>query len=84
MYGFKEALRQAIRTRKEWEMDQMKKMNIDPIELRLAGYDYLDEDMAFQKIMKQLDADIKKLDTTANNTPSTRKLTAVSKAYDRV
>ena len=65
MYGFKEALRLAIRTRKEWEMNQMKQMGVDPIELRLAGYDYLDEEMAFQKIMKQLDEDVKKLDKSA-------------------
>lgn len=62
MYGFKEALRLAIRTRKEWEMQQMEKMNVDPIDLRLAGYDYLDEDMAYQKVMNKLDGKFENLE----------------------
>lgn len=62
MYGFKEALRLAIRARKEWEMQQMEKMNVDPIELRLAGYDYLDEEMAYQKVMKKLDGKFENLE----------------------
>lgn len=61
MYGFKEALRRAIRARKDWEMQQLERMEIDPVELRLAGYDYLDEDMAFQKVMSMLDGDLKKM-----------------------
>jgi len=61
MYGFKEALRLAIRARKEWEMKQLEKMKVDPIELRVAGYDYLDEEMAFQKVMGLLDGDLKKM-----------------------
>jgi len=62
MYGFKEALRLAIRTRKEWEMQQLERMNVDPIELRLAGYDYLDEEMAYQKVMKKLDGKFENLE----------------------
>lgn len=61
MYGFKEALRLAIRARKDWEMQQLERMNVDPIELRLAGYDYLDEDMAYQKVMKKLDGKFENL-----------------------
>lgn len=62
MYGFKEALRLAIRTRKEWEMQQLERMNVDPIELRLAGYDYLDEEMAYQRVMKKLDGKFENLE----------------------
>jgi hypothetical protein len=63
MYGFKQALRLAIRARKEWELQQLEKMKVDPIELRLAGYDYLDEDMAFQKVWSQLDDNFKRMAT---------------------
>ncbi|MCB0060747.1 MAG: hypothetical protein KDE19_01485 [Caldilineaceae bacterium] len=62
MYGFKEALRLAIRTRKDWEMQQLERMNVDPIELRMAGYDYLDEEMAYQKVMKKLDGKFENLE----------------------
>jgi hypothetical protein len=68
MYGFKDALRLAIRTRKEWEMQQLEKMKVDPVELRLAGYDYLDEEMAYQKVMSLLDSDLKKLAATNGHT----------------
>lgn len=62
MYGFNKALRLAIQARKQWEIQQMEKMNVDPIELRVAGYDYLDEEMAYQKIMSKLDGDFKNLE----------------------
>ncbi len=62
MYGFKKALRLAIRTRKEWEMQQLERMNVDPIDLRMSGYDYLDEDMAYQRVMKKLDGKFENLE----------------------
>ena len=67
MYGFKEALRLAIRARKDWEMQQLEKMKVDPIDLRVAGYDYLDEEMAFQKVMSLLDGDLKKMAAANGN-----------------
>ncbi len=53
-HGFEKALRLAIKTRKDWEKKQLEKVGVDPLDLRLAGRNYLDEEMAFQKIMARL------------------------------
>ena len=53
-HGFENALRLAIKTRKDWEKEQLEKAGVDPLQLRLAGRAYLDEEMAFKKIMAHL------------------------------
>lgn len=61
-YGFKKALRMAIKERKEWELDHLKKMGIDPFDLRVSGHDYLDEKMAYKKIMAYIERNLDMLD----------------------
>ncbi len=62
MYGFDQALRLAIKKRKDFEREMLMRAGFDPAELRIQGYDYLDEEMAYRKVMAFFKEDIEALE----------------------